>query len=38
MQGSESAATSLGRILMSLLFILGGWGKLMGPAAAQAMT
>src|SRR5580700_6341822 len=37
MQGSENTATLLGRVLMSLLFILGGWGKLMGPAAAQAM-
>jgi putative oxidoreductase len=26
-----------GRILLSLLFILGGWGKLLGPAATQAM-
>lgn len=37
MHGSENAATLLGRILMSLLFILGGWGKLLGPAATQAM-
>jgi putative oxidoreductase len=37
MQGSENLATLVGRILMSLLFILGGWGKLMGPAATQAM-
>jgi putative oxidoreductase len=37
MQGSENAATLIGRILMSLLFIMGGWGKLMAPAAAQAM-
>ena len=37
MQGSQNAATLLGRFLMSLLFILGGWGKLMGPAATQAM-
>ena len=37
MQGSENTATMLGRILMSLLFIMGGWGKLMGPAATQAM-
>jgi putative oxidoreductase len=27
----------LGRILMCLLFVMGGWGKLMGPAAVQAM-
>lgn len=37
MQGSENAATLAGRILLSLLFILGGWGKLMGAAATQAM-
>jgi putative oxidoreductase len=37
MQGSENAATLIGRVLMSLLFILGGWGKLMAPAATQAM-
>jgi putative oxidoreductase len=37
MQGSENAATLIGRLLMSLLFIMGGWGKLMAPAAAQAM-
>jgi putative oxidoreductase len=33
----ENAATLIGRVLMSLLFVLGGWGKLLGPAAAQAM-
>jgi putative oxidoreductase len=37
MQGVENLATLVGRILMSLLFILGGWGKLMGAAATQAM-
>jgi putative oxidoreductase len=37
MQGSENVATLAGRILMCLLFVLGGWGKLMGPAATQAM-
>jgi len=37
MQGTENAATLVGRILMSLLFIMGGWGKLMAPAATQAM-
>ena len=37
MQGTESLATLIGRILMSLLFILGGWGKLLAPAATQAM-
>src|SRR5580704_6458559 len=37
MQGSENAAALIGRILMCLLFLLGGWGKLMGAAATQAM-
>jgi putative oxidoreductase len=37
MQGNANAATLIGRILLCLLFVLGGWGKLMGPAAVQAM-
>jgi putative oxidoreductase len=37
MQRNASATMLVGRILMSLLFILGGWGKLMAPAATQAM-
>jgi putative oxidoreductase len=37
MQGNGNAAALVGRILMCLLFVMGGWGKLMGPAAAQAM-
>ena len=37
MQGSENLAALLGRILLCLLFVLGGWGKLMAPAATQAM-
>jgi putative oxidoreductase len=37
MQGSENAAALVGRILICLLFVVGGWGKLMGPAATQAM-
>jgi putative oxidoreductase len=37
MQGTENLATLVGRILMSLLFIMGGWGKLLAPAATQAM-
>jgi putative oxidoreductase len=37
MHGTDNLATLIGRILMSLLFILGGWGKLMGAAATQAM-
>ena len=27
----------IGRVLMSVIFILGGWGKLMAPAATHAM-
>jgi putative oxidoreductase len=37
MQASENIVTLIGRIGLCLLFVLGGWGKLMGPAAAQAM-
>ena len=37
MLGSENAATLIGRVLMCLLFIIGGWGKLMAAAATQAM-
>src|SRR5580704_4243647 len=37
MQGSENAAALIGRILMCLLFLVGGWGKLLGAAATQAM-
>ncbi|HTQ33849.1 MAG TPA: DoxX family protein [Stellaceae bacterium] len=38
MQGRSSDAVMLvGRILICLLFIIGGWGKLMAPAATQAM-
>ena len=37
MQTSDNAAALVGRILMCLLFVLGGWGKLMGAAATQAM-
>lgn len=37
MQGGENAPILIGRVMLSLLFILGGWGKLMGPAATQAM-
>ena len=35
MQRTENTAALLGRIAMSLLFIHGGWGKLLGPAAAM---
>jgi putative oxidoreductase len=37
MQGIENTASLLGRVAMSLLFIHGGWGKLLAPAATQAM-
>ena len=37
MPGTNNAAILIGRVLMSLLFILGGWGKMMGAAATQAM-
>jgi putative oxidoreductase len=37
MQSTENAAALIGRILICLLFVLGGWGKLMAPAATQAM-
>jgi len=37
MQSSENLAALFGRILMCLLFVIGGWGKLMGAAATQAM-
>jgi putative oxidoreductase len=36
MQGTENTAALLGRVLMSLIFILHGWGKLIAPAAIQA--
>jgi putative oxidoreductase len=37
MPGTENTAALLGRVAMSLLFIHGGWGKLLAPAATQAM-
>ena len=37
MQGTENTAALLGRVAMSLIFIHGGWGKLLAPAATQAM-
>jgi putative oxidoreductase len=37
MQITQNAAALLGRILICLLFVLGGWGKLMAPVATQAM-
>ena len=37
MQGTENTAALLGRVAMCLLFIHGGWGKLLAPGATQAM-
>jgi putative oxidoreductase len=37
MQGTENTAALLGRVAMSLIFIHGGWGKLLAPGATQAM-
>ena len=37
MQGTENAAALLGRVAMSVIFIIAGWGKLLAPAATQAM-
>jgi putative oxidoreductase len=37
MQGREDAAALIGRVGLCLLFLLGGSGKLMAPAATQAM-
>ena len=37
MQASENIITLVGRIALCLLFIHGGWGKLLAPAATQAM-
>jgi len=36
MQGNATAML-LGRILMCPLFVMGGWGKLLGATATQAM-
>jgi uncharacterized membrane protein YphA (DoxX/SURF4 family) len=37
MQETENATMLLGRVLLSLLFLIGGTIKLLGPAATQAM-
>src|SRR5690348_14832635 len=37
MQANENIVLLVGRIGLSLLFIHGGWGKLLAPAATQAM-
>jgi putative oxidoreductase len=36
MLGAENATTLVGRVLMSLLFVHAGWGKMLGAAATQA--
>ena len=35
MQGTDNATMLLGRILLSLLFLIGGTIKLLGPSATQ---
>ena len=37
MGASENAAALIGRILLCLLFVMGGWGKLLAPEATQAV-
>jgi hypothetical protein len=37
MQEPENTAALLGRVAMSVIFIHGGWGKLLAPVATQAM-
>lgn len=37
MQAREDFVTLIGRIGLCLLFVLGGWGKLMNPTGTQAM-
>jgi hypothetical protein len=37
MQGTANATMLLGRVLLSLLFLIGGTTKLLGPAATQGM-
>lgn len=36
MRAREDVAALVGRIAISVIFILGGWGKLFAPAATQA--
>src|SRR5439155_24056304 len=36
-QGTEYTAALLGRVAMSVIFIHGGWGKLLAPAGTQAL-
>ena len=36
MQGTDNATMLVGRVLLSLLFLIGGTIKLLGPAATQA--
>jgi putative oxidoreductase len=37
MQGTDNAKMLVGRVLLSLLFLIGGTIKLLGPSATQAM-
>jgi putative oxidoreductase len=36
MRTTENATLLLARILMAVIFVLGGWGKLIAPAMTQA--
>jgi putative oxidoreductase len=35
--GTENTAALLGRVAMSVIFIHGGWAKLLAPAGTQAL-
>jgi putative oxidoreductase len=37
MQATQNTAALLGRVAMSVIFIHGGWGKLLAPAGTQAI-
>ena len=37
MQATQNTAALLGRVAMSVIFIHGGWGKLLAPAGTQAL-
>jgi DoxX-like protein len=36
-QGTENTAALLGRVAMSMIFIHGGWGKLLAPSGTRAI-
>ncbi|HVC53209.1 MAG TPA: DoxX family membrane protein [Stellaceae bacterium] len=35
MRASGNAAALLGRVAISVIFVIGGWAKLLSPAATQ---